>query len=171
MKNNIKKNLLHSQDKIKKGFILLFAVMLSSIILAVSLGVANIATKESKFATSAKNTNEAFFAADVGAECALYNDKTTINKFPVPGAATAISSCVGQTPTPTLSNSTATTATYTFIISSLGPSGQGCANITVAKNTTTSPSVIITSRGYNLGGSLCNSTSTNLVERQLEVKY
>jgi len=62
--------------KKNKGFVILFVVTLSSILLAIALGAANIALKEIKFGTSAKDTNNAFFAADTGAELALFNDKT-----------------------------------------------------------------------------------------------
>src|SRR3989344_7795571 len=63
------------------GFVILFAVMISSIILAIALGVSNIAFKEIKFSTSVKDTNDAFFAADTGLECALFNDKTGGDSF------------------------------------------------------------------------------------------
>ena len=72
--------------KKNKGFVILFAVMLSSIFLAIALGVSNIAFREVTFGTSAKDANDAFFAADVGAECALFNDKnlTVSELFPSP---------------------------------------------------------------------------------------
>ena len=60
--------------KNKKGFVILFAVTLSAILLSIALGVSNIAFNEAKFSTSVKNTNDAFFAADVGAEQALFWD-------------------------------------------------------------------------------------------------
>ena len=41
----------------------------------------NISLKEIKFGTSARDTNDAFFAADTGAECALFNDKSTQTNF------------------------------------------------------------------------------------------
>src|SRR3989338_10209048 len=63
------------------GFVILFAVMISSIILAIALGVANIALKEIKFSASVKDTNEAFFAADTGLECVLFNDKADGDSF------------------------------------------------------------------------------------------
>ncbi|HEV7424440.1 MAG TPA: hypothetical protein VGO21_04595, partial [Candidatus Paceibacterota bacterium] len=82
----------------RSGFVILFAVTLASIILAVTLGAINVALKEIKFSTNAKDTNNAFFAADVGVECAEYYDKSTINAFPVAGPATSISCPIPTTP-------------------------------------------------------------------------
>lgn len=130
--------------KKNKGFVLLFAVMLSSIILAITLGIANIALKEVKFSISAKDANDAFFAADAGEEQALYNDnKATPNPYP-------------------------SGATTNFVLSGLGSSGQGCANVVVDKTTATTT---ITSSGYNVGNPGCLPANPNSVERQLKVSY
>src|ERR1035437_4257966 len=131
--------------KVKKnrGFVILFAVTLAALLLSIALGVANIALKEIKFGTSARDTNDAFFAADSGVEKALFNDKTT-----------------GFYPTGSSTN---------LIVSGLGSAGQSCANVTVDK--TASPTVTITARGYNIGNALCNSTNPNRVERELKTTY
>ena len=52
--------------KKNKGFVLIFAVTLAAILLSIALGISQIALKEIKFGTSAKDTNDAFFAADTG---------------------------------------------------------------------------------------------------------
>lgn len=144
-----------------RGFVLLFVVVISSIILAITLSIANISFKEIKFSTSAKDTNEAFFAADTGAECALFNDKTTGNSF-VQSGGSGVVSCLGG-------NIALSGAypTWSFILSGLGSGGQGCAKVTVDKSV--SPTAII-SKGYNNGGASCVSNS-NTVERQLELSY
>jgi hypothetical protein len=135
-------------QKIKKnkGFVILFAVTISSLILAIALGIASIAQKEVKFATSGRDANEAFLAADAGNEYALYSDKPGIAFFPPPGP-------------------------YNFVVSQLGATGQACTKVTVDK---TSPTLaVITSKGYNTGGgtaSVCNPTS-NSIERELRTTY
>jgi len=63
----IKNKYYSKKFQYKKGFVVLFAVMLSSIILAITIGIANISIREIKFSTGAKDTNNAFFAADAGA--------------------------------------------------------------------------------------------------------
>ena len=88
---------IFNQIKNNRGFVILFAVTLASILLTISLGVSNIALREIKFSTSAKDTNDAFFAADTGTECALFNDKPP-TRFPVAGPATPLT-CASATPT------------------------------------------------------------------------
>jgi hypothetical protein len=153
-------------NKIKnnKGFTILFAVVLSSIILAISLGVANIAFKEIRFGTSAKEANNAFFAADTGAECALFNDKSSSNSF-VQSGGTGNVQCLGTTVA--LSGSY---PLWNFILSGLGSAGQSCVKITVDK--TVLPTIII-SKGYNDGGSVSGACTQgpNSVERELQLSY
>lgn len=168
----IKRNL-----KNNKGFVILFAVTLSAILLSIALGVANIALKEIKFGTSAKDTNDAFFAADTGAECALNNDKPSSNHFPLTGPASQIT-CANVAITPVFSatdpnNSNA--VLYNFVVPSIGGSSVSCANVSVSKDPVTrSPSVIttVTSRGYNImDNASCLSSSPNRIERELIVSY
>jgi hypothetical protein len=145
------------------GFVILFAVTLTSILLAIALGATNIALKEIKFGTSVKDSNDAFLAADTGAECAMINDKFSSNSF-VPSGTGSIQCLGGTIP---LSGSY---PIWSFILSGLGPQGQSCANITVDK--TISPTKVI-SRGYNNGGSAPGSCiqGSNSVERELELNY
>ncbi len=165
--------------KIKKnnGFALLYAVMLSSILLAITIGVLNIALKEINFSTSAKDTNDAFFAADTGAECALYYDKSDNSVFPVPdggnaqeGQADPEMSCAGN-------NSIQLNGTFPswqFSVSGLGDVGQGCALVTVTKDNITDPNKVTTSvvsKGYSSGGGTTCTPGTNSVERELDVSY
>ncbi|MFA5095387.1 MAG: hypothetical protein WC447_01870 [Candidatus Paceibacterota bacterium] len=150
--------------RIKKrnsGFVILYAVMISSIILAITLGVVNISLKEIKFGTSARDTNNAFFAADAGAECALYYDRSSPANNAFTGTAGPNISCAGASIT--ISGSS---PSWNFIVPGLGSSGQGCAKVNVIKN----PSTTIISKGYNNGGASCIQNSST-VERQLEVNY
>lgn len=154
-----------------KGFALLFAILLSTIILVIALSVSNIAVKELNFSSSAVDTNDAFFAADTGAECALYNDRSDVNKFPLTGSSNPIN-CNNKNIT--LSSSPGSNSvTYSFIITNLGSSGDSCAKINIFKDGSKNPiTTKISSKGYNVGGgSGCNSTSSRLIERELIVNY
>ena len=153
---NIKKN---------KGFVILFSVVLSSAIFALALGVASISFKEIKFGTITKETNSAFFAADTGAECALYHDGGAINRFISPDLGGQIA-CAGTNITPVFSGDTNAWA-YNFTIINLGNTSQGCAKVTINKTPTTTS---IISKGYNNGGSSCTQGSSS-VERQIELNY
>ncbi len=134
------------KDKIKKrgGFVILFAVTISAIILAIALGVSSIALKEVRFGTNARDANDAFFAADTGIEYALFHDKTP-SSYPL-NVLTVIPPIVG-----------------------LGSTGQSCASVTVDK--TVSSKTTIISKGYNIGNASCTSTNPDRVERELITTY
>jgi Tfp pilus assembly protein PilX len=150
--------------KIKKnrGFVLLFAMVLSSIILAVALGVTNIALKEVNFSTSGKDANDAFFAADTGVECALFYDKNLSVTDPFPTPPTSVT-CADNPVIFTNTNP------WSFIVSGLGSSGNSCAVVNITKDVLTT----IISKGYNVantGDNNCEPTSKS-VERELDVNY
>lgn len=132
-------------QKIKKnsrGFVILFAVTLSSILLAMALGVADIALKEVKFSTNARDTNDAFFAADSGIESVLFADKPP-----------------------------ASLTSGTFYVFGLGSTGTSCAIISVVKTAPPVRTTIV-SKGYSIGESpTCSSTNQNRIERELRVTY
>lgn len=155
----------------RSGFVMLFSAVISSIILAIALGVMNIALKELAFDTSAKNTNDAFFAADTAAECALYYDLAVgdTSAFGVPSAGLSVS-CAGTDLDLNNGNNAPSSGPYYFSLYPLSPSGSACANVTVSK-TTDPESTTILARGYNLGGNTvdCTSSNQNRVERELLV--
>lgn len=131
----------------KKGFVLLFAVTLAALLLAIALGVSNIAAKELRFSINAQSTNDAFFAADSGAEYMLFKDKG------------------GNPPTCTVASP--------CILGGLGSLGKSCFKVTIDKSSGTK----IVSKGYNIGSGgsspnwTCNSTLPNAVERELKITY
>ncbi len=156
-------------QKIKnnKGFVILFAVTLAAILLSIALGVAHVAFKEVRFGTSARDTNDAFFAADTGVECALvyHKNQPADNAF----TGSAAMSCAGGA---VILNGGA--PSWNFVLAGLGSSGQSCAKVTVFKDTTSSPPNVfttVTSKGYNVGNSACESSSQNRIERELKLSY
>jgi len=160
--------------KKNKGFVLLFAVTLAAVFLSIAIGVTEVALKEVQFSTSAKNTNNAFFAADTGVECALYYDRSggSSSVFIDPSTGFTIS-CNNKTITVT---ETATNV-WNFSIPNLGGpgdgTGTGCAVVKVDKsNPTPPPGTTITADGYNAGtsGANCNPPST-AVDRELSTSY
>ena len=125
------------------GFVILFAITISSILLAIALGVVNIALKEVKFSTNVRDTNEAFFAADAGVESALFQDKNNNICSPAP-------------------------CNFSFAIAQLGSAEQSCVKVTVEKTTTLNT---IISKGYNTGDASCESSNSGRIERELKVTY
>ncbi|MFA6257803.1 MAG: hypothetical protein WC671_02200 [Candidatus Paceibacterota bacterium] len=147
------------------GFVILFAVTLSAIFLSIALGVTNIAFREIKFSTSAKNTNDAFFAADSGIECAMVNDKSTGSSFLDVPISTMI--CLGGIIS-IIKNDLS--PYWSFELSGLGGGEQGCAKVTMDK---TDPSITkVISKGYSNNGSDTSCQPTfNSTERQIELSY
>jgi len=144
--------------KIKKirssGVTLLLAILISSVALTLGLGVSIILLGELGLAGTAKESLEAFYAADAGIECALYWDikqsafsTTTVNSINCAEASFNVGGGL-------VSN---------FNIDFSG----GCAKVKVNK---TNPSqTIVTSLGENKSCSAPSSPKT--VQRGLEVKY
>jgi len=58
----------------QRGVTLLVAVILSSVVLAIGLAIANIVFKELRLSATVRESQEAFYAADSALECALYWD-------------------------------------------------------------------------------------------------
>ncbi|MEK7588392.1 MAG: hypothetical protein AAB438_01085 [Patescibacteria group bacterium] len=160
-------------QKNKRGFVLLFAVVLSSIILTIALGLAKISFQEIVFGTSARSTNEAFFAADTAVECALYYDiGISISAFGVPSAQ-GDTSCAGTFVDLNNGSDTPDPSPWNFVLFPLG-SGQACAKVTVTKTTVDPVTTQVLARGYSSGGSNtvdCSASNPNRVERELEVNY
>jgi hypothetical protein len=168
MKNFIRK----IKDKRSLGFVLLFTIVLVSIILSITIGISSVALKEIQFTISGKDANDAFFAANAGAECALYLDKP----FPGPAAFSAPNPpnypsqpfCAGVALFSVIWN-----APLSFNFSILVPNSNqnGCAVVDVVR-TISPPSMTIISKGYNSCTDLgVPISSTRLVERELEVNY
>lgn len=152
-----------------KGFVILFAIVMVSIILSVTFGVSNIALKELNFSTSAKETNDAFYAADIGAECAFMNDKFTSNSFLETGGSGFVN-CLGSL-VPLTQSGVSPLVSWGFTLTGLGANSQNCAKVTVTKNSNTNPiTTNIDSKGYNMGDSNCN-LNTNRVERNILATY
>jgi hypothetical protein len=162
-----------SKIKEKKGIALLFTVMLSAILLLVSLSIVDISSKEAIFNTSARNTNDAFFAADTGIECALLNDKDPLSTPFDPANSLTGVTCGGSTIT--FSASDPTHYYWEFQITDLGDSGLACAIVSFKRNIDPNLATDFTtliSRGYH------NATvngfcvpNVNSVTRELEVIY
>jgi len=85
----------------RAGMTLFIACAIMNILLFISFAVVNITLKSTLFASSGRDSQYAFYAADAGIECALYWD----NKYPSNGSAFATSTsgspinCAGATMT------------------------------------------------------------------------
>lgn len=170
---NLKKN------KKDKGFVILFAVILVSIILSVSIGLSDIVYKELSFGTQAHNTGEAFLAADTGAECALLyefkgsfitSNNASIYGYPTTDDEPLNVECAGSNISLNLNENGlySSTGPWVFYLPNLGSTGKACAKVQVTK---TGGSTNIISKGYSKGGDTtnCYSVDPNTVEREIEI--
>lgn len=166
----------------RNGFVALFAVLISSVVLTISLGLLTIAIKEVTLSSSGRESQYAFYAADAGIECGLYWDlrgkdgsmvfpTSTDSTAQIPGSGIL---CNGQDITTTRSfegisyvpwdmdiNESEATTTTTFWINI---SGKSCAKVQVAKNGGLSK---VDSYGYNI----CDFNNPRVVERAIRVTY
>ena len=162
-----------------KGFTLFFAVLVGSLALAVGVAIYDLTVRELQLSSVATQSQYAIYAADTGAECALYWDNHWVGGAYSSAFATSSTdthwvgisgvNCNNQDVT---SNwfvggsggaSTGSSATTTFTLTfSPQPS---CAKVTVAKSGNPSQTTVV-SHGYNT----CASGGLQL-ERALQVSY
>lgn len=137
-----------------KGFTLLLAILITSIVLGISVGFSTFVIRELTISAIGRESQKAFFASDSGIECSLYWDLKQ-NAFAT--STTSNISCTGSSKTVG------------------GPSGisefdlnfanGACTHVKVDK--TVYHQIKIDSYGRNT----CNLSDSNRVERALEVIY
>ena len=157
------------------GFALLYAMLVSSIVLSIGIGVFNVTLRQSQLESAARESQYAFYAADTGAECVYYWDarwqRTGLLESPFPNTSTftepsaGIVKCNGSdlfgidgimSIEP---GSDATKATSTFTLSL--PGGR---NAVVTFGKTTVPGKYLEVRGHNV----YDIKSPRLVERTIK---
>ncbi len=152
-------------NKQQRGFALLIAVIFMTVMLSIGLALGSLGYKQEILASTAIESQYAFYAADAALECALYYDQQ-LDSFaypsPEPTSAPSIT-CDGS---PALSNSivlynNSTTNPSWAVTERLSlDSGQRCADVTVYKyENPQSPNNITTyvfSQGYDIS---CNAVA------------
>ena len=178
MNTNIRHTAYHLRNT--RGFTVLFAVLVSSLLLAIGLVIFDITYKEVSFSAIARNSDFAIYAADTGIECSLYWDRKCssgvcgsgrTSAFATSSQSALISSGVicnlqdiaaGPPAWNTVSASDAATTTFTI---TFAPQPY-CAIVTVAKWGNPS-NTSVTARGYNT----CLSGDPSRIERALQANY
>jgi Tfp pilus assembly protein PilX len=171
-----------TQQRTDRAFAMLFAVLVSSVLLSIGLSIFNLTVKEITLSSSGRESQFSFYAADTGVECALYWDfkgtnvfaTSTSNRTPSPATPDCVASTSPQYINISPSSQTSSSAVTQFSLSipntNLVTSAYEpyCAVVTVTK--TDSGGIITTdidSRGYNT----CDASDPNRVERALKVTY
>ncbi|MCR4325273.1 MAG: hypothetical protein NUV59_00490 [Patescibacteria group bacterium] len=161
----------------QRGFTLLLAALISSIVLALGSSIFSIAQKQVTLSSIGRDSQFAFYAADTAAECALYWDfrygyfaTSTLEGTPDPVT------CDGQ---PMDASGRSDTLPYTMIsqpmdlFTSASPPSDLCAQVTVTKSlddTTGAIRTVVHANGYSTS---CATITTNprALERSVELHY
>ena len=151
--------------KPQSAFAMLFTVLVVSLILSIGLAISNVTLKQTILSSLAKDSQSAFYQADAGVECGMYQD-TTLSNYPrgsAPSAVPASFTCGGKTMT--RNDAASSTDYFVFTETSLSNASSPCVTIIFDKAFSLTQSRV-QARGYNR----CDSSSRR-VERALEIKY
>lgn len=154
----------------QKGYAILFAVILVSIISLISFGLSNTIYKQVMLSSGARDSQLAFYESDMAMDCALYIDNQTND---LTNGQASFTCGIDKNEKPyTLNIGTATIQNQTvynlkpdtLIANSIDP----CFRINITKdNSANKTATIILANGYNI----CNENNNRTVERTIEVKY
>ncbi len=181
---------------LKRGFTIFLAMLVSSLALAIGLAIYDLVSRELVLSQVSNQSQYAIFAADAGAECALYWDNKctpTVNPSCTCTQTNSSGTCTNGTafPTSTLSNNPTTglvcgnyditnntVLSYPWsVLKNAGDAtvtfkissstiGGPCATVVVTKTGNPAQTTIV-SRGYNT----CAATGVVRVERALQLTY
>ena len=152
-----------------KGFTLFVAMILMGALLLIATGIVGLAVRQSLISSSGRESQDAFYAADTGMECALYWDVQN------PSGISAFSTTTGSSifcnqdvsnPSNPVPNNVGGNPISTFRINFLpDPS---CTVVTVSKAYVAGTLVTtIESKGYNT----CDLANPRRVERAVRATY
>ncbi|MCX6787704.1 MAG: hypothetical protein NT108_00895 [Candidatus Kaiserbacteria bacterium] len=161
-------------EREQRGFALLIAVIFMSVMLTFGLALGSLGYKQQVLASSAIESQYAFYVADAALECALYADQK-LNTFAFNknlSAPAPVMMCDATAPVSvvTLSHTAALWVTTTrFLLDS----GKRCADITVYKPVVaTVGSTYIFSQGYDVPCAIVAAPSgARFVSRGLNARY
>ena len=156
----------------RRGFALLMALIFMSVMLSIGLTLGSLAYKQQVLASSAIESQYAFYAADSALECALYADQQQ-NLFAYPPSVTPapLMSCDATAPV------SATVLSYTTSEWVIGTrlsldSGKHCADVTVYKPALSTGTTYLFSQGYDVScATVASPGGTRFVSRGLSAHY
>ena len=86
----------HHTTEVRRGFTLLLAVLVSSVLIALGSAIYDIVSKEIILSSAGRESQFSFYAADTGIECGLYHDLKN-DLFATSSGATTVT-CGGGAP-------------------------------------------------------------------------
>lgn len=148
----------------KKGFVMLFSVLISSMLVVIGLSIFNITLKELTISTSGRESQVAFYAANSGIECALYwnlkgnGSRSAFASTTVQAEINSAKTVPAVCNTVTVNSATSATTNFTFYVNDPSDPNGPCVDVAVVK-TPGVPSLgklttLIESRGRNICGAV-----------------
>lgn len=164
MRNNFRSIFNFQKTQSQRGFTILLAALIASLVLALGISIFSIAQKQLILSSIGRNSQYAFYAADTAAECALYWDSRHL-AFDPTAPVTPISCDTATTITVSHTDLVAYPVTYTF---DFEPNAY-CAQVTVIKNTV-HPRTVIHADGFSVP---CADVEVNarVLQRSVELTY
>jgi hypothetical protein len=177
-----KKQETRNKRRHERGFTLLLAALVSSIVLALGTSIFEIAQKELTLSSIGRDSQFAFYAADTAAECALYWD-FRYNYFASTTPSGVTPTCDGQSLAPLDISPSGTSQPYAYpytmtsrqvdLFTDATPPTDYCAQVTVTKTrnaTTKAVQTTVRADGYSTS---CATISTNAraLQRSVELHY
>ncbi len=147
----------------QRGFTILLAALIASLVLALGIAVFSIAQKELILSSTGRNSELAFYAADTGAECALYWDMRHSAFDPLLPVTPL--TCDGNAAINVAASGVSYPVSYTF---SFDPNGY-CVQLTVTKDTV-HPRTRIHADGFSVACSDIEASGRAL-QRSVELTY
>ncbi len=158
-------------SKSDRGFTLFISILITGTLLLISMAIISLSVKEAFLTGSARESQYAFYAADTGAECAIYWDVKN------PSGITAFSTTTGSTifcnkdslnatnPTPSVVGGSwnGSTGVSNFTLTFLPQ--PYCTKVTVTKYAD------LTTKIESLGYNTCDTSNPRRVERAVRVTY
>ncbi len=172
---NIKNTRINS-----KGFTLLLATLVSSLLLSVGLSMFTIAQKEIILSSLGRDSQYAFYAADSGAECALYLDfKGVFDTSAATHGATCNTVVVGEYRPPESVDLSDLVLGGESFVGGLATSefffelNNRCIKVEVTKFETGTVRTQINSRGYSVGCDAAGEPvqTPRTLERAVRMRY
>jgi hypothetical protein len=151
----------------QRGFTLLMAALVASIVLALGSSIFMIAQKQVTLSSLGRDSQFAFYAADAAAECALYWD-LRYSYFST--TSPDVSPVCDNKPLSVTGIASAAPYTAEFQLDFFTDESDGyCADVTVSKNAS-APFTVIHADGYSVPCATVD-TSVRALQRSVELHY
>ncbi len=158
--------MIHIIKTKEKGYAILFAVVIISVISVIAFGLSSSTYKQLILSSLASDSQVAFFQADTGSECGLYADMVEhLNEASISPWLCGVT--VNQDNTTFMIDETST-GIPGYTLTPINPGTAPCFDIVVTNDTVSAPPVTtMRARGYNN----CDKNNMRTVEREIQITY